>query len=70
MDEEIYEREDIAEMSGERLRELFGEGYPSGSWAYYDGEKVLSPPTFGETGDPEVVEWIHEPDDGDEHTEE
>ena len=68
MDPEVFEREGIGEMNPEELREKFGEGYPDALHSpIYDGEKVFRPPPFGEPdGEIEILEWIDEPDGGDE----
>lgn len=59
MDLDVFEEWGIGEMSGEELRELFGEGYPATSFgAVFDGEKVFRPPPIGSDEDPEVIEWI------------
>jgi hypothetical protein len=65
MDHEVYERERIDDMTGEELRDLFGEGYPTGSWAIYDGEVVYDPPEMGTAGEPEIVDWVDESDGDD-----
>lgn len=43
MDSEVFEEQGIGDMSEEELRELFGEGFPKGNKAIYDGESVLTP---------------------------
>lgn len=63
MDPNLFGR--INEMSGEELRALFGEGYPSHSNVVYDGENVIKPPAPGSDEDPEIIERVGRPGDVD-----
>lgn len=60
---DVYEEQGIGDMSGEELRELFGEGYAS-RFVFYDGEQIFRAPTPGSDDDPEVLEVVdYDPDE-------
>jgi hypothetical protein len=60
MSREVYEGEGIDEMSGEELRELFGEGFPRSEIVRYDGEKVYRPAPPGSDEDPDILYYTDE----------
>jgi len=64
MPSDVYEEQNIGELSGEELRKMFGDGHPAPWGVIYDGEKVAtSPPPWTDEQEPEVLYYV-DPEEG------